>query len=127
MIEPEMWMEIKDLHRQGLSKREIARRTGKSRNTIDKLLVQSSPRPFQKPQRTSRSDPYKPYLSARWKDYRLSCTRLLKEIRAQGYAGCLNLVQRFIKSLKEQETAVAKATVRFETPPGHQAQGDWAY
>jgi transposase len=127
MIQPETWMEIKDLHHQGLSKREIARRTGKSRNTIDKLLEQKTPQPFQKSQRASCLDPYKPYLSARWEEYGLTSTRLLEEIRAQGFTGCLNLVQRFLKTLKDQHKAHQKATVRFETPPGYQAQADWAH
>ena len=72
-------------------------------------------------------DPYKPYLTARWEAVRPQRTRLLEEIRAQGYTGCLNLVQRFLKTLKDQHKAHAKATVRFETPPGYQAQADWAH
>lgn len=127
MIQPEEWMDIKDLHHQGLSKREIARRTGKSRNTVDKLLAQKTPQPFQKPQRVSCLDPYKPYLAARWEEFGLTSTRLLEEIRAQGYSGCINLVQRYLKTLKDQHKAHARATVRFETPPGYQAQADWAH
>ena len=127
MIQPEKWMDIKDLRHQGLSKREIARRTGHSRNTIDRVLEQKTPLPFQKPPRASSLDPYKPYLTARWQEYGLNSTRLLEEIRAQGYTGCLNLVQRFLKTLKDQGKAHAKATVRFETPPGYQAQADWAH
>lgn len=127
MIQPEEWMNIQELHHQGLSKREIARRTGKSRNTIDRLLEQKAPHVFQKPQRASCLDAYKPYLCARWREYGLTAPRLLEEIRAQGYTGCLNLVQRFLKTLRDQHKAHKKATVRFETPPGHQAQADWAY
>jgi transposase len=127
MIQPEEWMDIKILHHQGLSKREIARRTGKSRNTVDRMLEQKTPQPFQKPRRISCLDPYKPYLTARWLEYGLTAPRLLEEVRAQGYTGCLNLVQRFLKTLKDQHKAQKKATVRFETPPGHQAQADWAY
>ncbi len=127
MITPETWMDIKDLHRQGLSNRQIARRTGHSRNTIARLLAQKTPQPFQRPKRSSCLDPFKPYLKARWQEYALSAPRLLKEIQAQGYAGSINLVQRFVKSLKDQHTATQKATVRFETAPGQQAQADWAY
>ena len=127
MIEPEMWMEIKDLYSQGLSKREIARRTGKSRNTVNRMLEQRAPQPFRKPPRVSLLDPYKPYLTARWTEYGLTSTRLLEEIRSQGYSGCLNLVQRHLKTLRDHFKARATATVRFETPPGHQAQADWAH
>lgn len=127
MIELEEWMNIKDLQHQGLSKREIARRTGRSRNTIDKLLEQKTPQAFHKPARPSHLDPYKPYLTQRWKEYGLTAPRLLEELRPQGYTGCINLVQRFLKTLRDQNKAHAKATVRFETPPGYQAQADWAH
>jgi transposase len=127
MVEPEEWMDIKDLHRQGLSKREIARRTGRSRNTIDKILQQRTPEPFHKAARPSLLDPYKPYVKERWERYALTARRLLEEIEPQGYRGCLNLVQRFVKTLKENHRAGRVATVRFETPPGYQAQADWAH
>ena len=127
MLELEEWMEIKDLHRQGMSKREIARLTGHSRNTIARLLRQKAPEPFHRPARASILDPYKPYLKARWGKYGLTATRLLEEIRPQGYVGRINLVQRYLKTLKDHQDAHDSATVRFETPPGHQAQADWAH
>src|SRR5581483_1832853 len=127
MLKAEQWMDIKDLHRQGLSQREIARRTGLSRNTIAKVLSQKTPAVFQKPTRPSCLDPYKPYLTERWQHYGLRAPRLLQEIQAQGYTGSINLVQRFLKTLREEYSVRTKATVRFETPPGQQAQADWAY
>ncbi len=72
MITPEKWMDIKLLHQQGLSQREIAKRSGHARNTIAKLLEQKAPQPFDKPKRASCLDPYKPYLTARWEEYALS-------------------------------------------------------
>ena len=66
MIRSEPWMDIKELHRQGLSQRQIARRTGHSRNTIAKVLGQTLPQPFQSPVRKSCLDPFKPYLIQRW-------------------------------------------------------------
>lgn len=126
MIRPEQWMDIKDLHRQGLSVRQIARRTGHSRNTIAKILGQKTPQPLQKSRRESCLDPFTPYLSERWQTYGLSAPRLLEEIRAQGYTGSVNLIQRFLKTLRDEQTVRTKATVRFETAPGQQAQADWA-
>ena len=64
MITPEKWMDIKELHKQGLSIREIARRSGHSRNTVARLLEQKTPRPFARPKRTSNLDPYKPITRA---------------------------------------------------------------
>lgn len=127
MIRTEQWMDIKELHRQGLSQRQIAKRTGLARNTIARILDQKTPQPFQTPARKSKLDPFKPFLRQRWEAYGLSAYRLLEDIQAQGYDGSVNLVQRYLKSLKQQQRLDARATVRFETAPGEQAQADWAY
>lgn len=128
MINPEQWMDIKQLHKQGLSERQIARLTGHSRNTIAKILAQPTPQPFQKPERRpSCLDPFKPYLKERYEAYGLSGIRLREEIQAQGFTGSVDIVQRYLKTLKAGQTASSRATVRFETPPGQQAQADWAH
>lgn len=119
-------MNIKDLQRQGLSQRQIAQLTGHSRNTIAKQLAQATPQPFVKTPRRSRLDPFKPYLTERYQAYGLSAVRLRDEINAQGYTGSINLIQRFLKTLKAERVGKAKMTVRFETAPGQQAQADWA-
>ena len=127
MIRTEEWMDIKELHKQGLSQRQIARQTGHSRNTIAKVLCQPAPKSFAKPARRSILDPYKAYLADRFDKSGLSAKRLWEEVRAQGYAGSADVVERFIKPLKDAKRTLAKATVRFETAPGAQAQADWAH
>ena len=132
MIQPEIWMDIHSLHRQGLSARQIAKQTGHARNTIAKILKQTTPQPFGKgsgkPRKVRESllDPFKPYVEARYRECGLSAVRLLAEITPQGYTGSVNLVQRFVKTIKAEQFVKAKMTVRFETPPGQQAQADWA-
>lgn len=127
MLILEEWMDIKDLHRQGHSIRAIAQMTGRSRNTVRRLLRQSAPQPFQAPQRSSKLDEFKPYLEQRHRECNLSCVRLLEEIRPMGYTGSIDLLWRYVRLLRPDKKARAKLTVRFETPPGHQAQADWAY
>lgn len=127
MLKAEAWMEIKVLHQQGHSIRAIAEMTGHSRNTVRRQLrSQESPR-FQKPVRASKLDPFKEYLQERYAQCRLSGVRLHQEVVAMGYDGSLDVVQRFIKEIKPHKAARSKLTVRFETPPGEQAQVDWAY
>ncbi len=127
MLTVEAWMEIKVLQQQGHSIRAIAEMTGHSRNTVRRQLRgQESPR-FQKPQRSSKLDPFKPYLQERYEQCRLSGVRLYDEIKAMGYDGSLDLVQRFMRQIKPDKALRSKLTVRFETPPGEQAQADWAY
>jgi transposase len=127
MVHVEEWMDIKQLAQQGYSVRAIARQTGASRNTVAKLLAQTAPQPFRTPPRPSKLDAFKPYLQQRLQECSLSAVRLLAEIRPMGYTGSVCVLRRYLASLKGQQQAQAKATVRFETPPGHQAQVDWAH
>ncbi|HMP79925.1 MAG TPA: IS21 family transposase [Pirellulaceae bacterium] len=126
MINKDQIMDIKLLKQQGLSIRQIARQSGLSRNTVRKLLRGEHPEAFQTPQRGSRLHPFHHYLRERFEQYALSATRLYEEIRAMGYAGSASTVRRYVQRLKETAQRRHKTTVRFETPPGKQAQADWA-
>ena len=126
MLNLEGWMEVKDLHRQGHSIRQICRLTGYSRNTVRKVLRGSVPVQKPRKQRASLLDEFKPYLSKRYLETGLSSVRLLEELKQMGYGGSVDVVRRYLKSLDEPRRLLTKATVRFETPPGEQAQVDWA-
>ena len=119
-------MDIKDLHHQGHSIRDIARITGHSRNSVRAALRERVPKPFAQPARGSNLDPFKQYLKDRYKQHHLSAVRFLAELEPMGYCGSIYPLQRFIKSLRSAQACADKATVRFETPPGVQAQADWA-
>ena len=127
MLKAEAWMEIKVLHGECHSIRAIAEMTGHSRNTVRRQLRSPEPRGFEKPARASKLDPFKPYLQERYAQCRLSGVRLHQEITAMGYNGSLDVVQRFVREIKPDKAARSRLTVRFETPPGEQAQADWAY
>jgi transposase len=127
MLNPEAWMDIKDLHNQGHSIRAIADLTGHSRNTVRRVLRQTAPVAFQKPQRQSLLDEFKPYLQQRCAETSLSAVRLLAEIQPMGYRGGIDTLRRFLRELQPRTRNADKMTVRFETPPGQQAQLDWAY
>ncbi len=127
MLNPDQFMDIQLLHKEGHSIRQIAKATGFSRNTVRNILRQNTPQPFQTPERPSKLDPFKDYLRARYWATGLNSKRLFEEIRAQGFTGSIIILRRFLRTLKTGALAEAKATVRFETPPGHQAQVDWAY
>jgi transposase len=123
----EEWMDIKLWLKQGLSQREIARRTGLSRNTVARLAAQPAPRPYSRPSQGSILDPFKPYLVERFEAYPLSAPRLLAEIRPMGYTGGVHLLREFLATLRTRQRQLTRATVRFETPPGQQAQVDWCH
>lgn len=120
-------MDIRSLHKEGHSIKAIARMTGRSRNTIRRVLREAGFTGFQKPPRASCLDSHKPYLRQRYEECGLSAVRLLPEIQAMGYSGSIATLRRYLHSLKPEQERLRKLTVRFETPPGKQSQVDWAY
>jgi transposase len=81
---------IHDLHREGLSIRAIARRTGLSRKTIRKYLARGFVAPVSGPRspRGSALDSYKSYLEGRLTSYpELTAIRLKREIAQLRYSG----------------------------------------
>lgn len=120
-------MDIRMLRKEGHSIKAIARQTGRSRNTVRRVLRQAGPTSFNKPQRHSCLDSFQSYLRQRWEECGLSAVRLLAEIRAMGYTGSIATLRRYLQTLKPERERLRKLTVRYETPPGKQAQVDWAY
>lgn len=127
MLKLEEWMDIRSLHKEGHSIKSIARMTGHSRNTVRRVLREVGPTGFQKPERHSCLDPFKPYLRDRHESCGLSAVRLLPEVQAMGYGGSIATLRRYLHSLKPEQERLRRLTVRFETPPGKQAQVDWGY
>jgi transposase len=77
--------------------------------------------------RQTKLDSYKEYLETRYSQTGLSAVRLSAEIKAQGYTGGIHAVRRFIATLDESQRQHKRATVRYETGPGEQAQADWKH
>lgn len=127
MLRLEVYMLVQDLHRQGHSIRHIARLTGLARNSVRSILRTHSPTPPAYSPRGSCLDEFKPYLTQRYQATGLSAVRLLAEVQPMGYSGSVDVLRRFLRHLDAPQRALRSATVRFETPPGEQAQADWAF
>jgi transposase len=117
-------MDILLLRKQGHSIREITRQSGHSRNTVRRIVREGAPRSFCTPARASKLDAFKDYLRERYAEHGLSGVRLTEEIRKMGFKGSSRIVCRFLATLRSK--VPAQLTTRFETPPGEQAQADWA-
>jgi transposase len=126
MLNVESRFMITDLYRKGVTISEIARRTGHDRKTI-RAIVQGpiQPTPQERKAKPSKLDPFKPYLARRIQDGVLNCNKLLAELRSRGYQGSRSLIKNFVQPYRSAPRQ--RATVRFETPPGQQAQVDWGY
>lgn len=119
----EMIVEIKYLVRQGVSKSEVARRCGVSRQTVYNLLDRDELGPRPRRPRRSKLDAYKSYIRARLERFDLPAPTLLAELRTRGYAGGVSILREYMAPLKAEYTR--RVTERFETVPGQQAQIDW--
>jgi transposase len=119
---------ILDLHRQGLSIAAIARRTGMDRKTIRKYLAKGLEPPVYKPRPPQPRvlAPYEAFLRQRLGAFPdLTGRRLLREIRDLGYAGSYTVLKDFLRTIRPKADKPFER--RFETPPGCQAQVDFAY
>lgn len=120
---------ILDLHRQGLSVSAIARRTGLDRKTVRRYVERGLEPPAYKPRppRATKAAPFHAYLLGRVAAYpELTGSRLLREIRELGYAGGYTVVKDFLRGVRPSGPPEGYE-LRFETPPGRQAQVDFAH
>src|SRR4029450_13837229 len=116
---------ILDLHRQGLSISAIARELGIDRKTVRRTIVRGLEPPVYGPRkpRPRLTDPFVPYLRERVTAY--PSQRLWRELRERGYTGGYTAVTDLLRELRP--TPLPAFEVRFETPPGDQAQVDFAH
>jgi transposase len=71
-------------------------------------------------------DAYRGIVHARLEEFpRLSAVRIFDEIRAAGYEGGYTQVKEYVRAARPRPRI--EPVVRFETPPGHQAQVDFAH
>lgn len=118
----------------GWSQSDIARWLGVNRRTVyrwiqsgcldrelDEEQIRYGPREVVR----RKIDPYRGIIQTRLGECpKLSAVRLLEECRAAGYDGGYTQVKEFVRELRGQ--IEPEPVVRFETPPGHQAQVDFA-
>jgi transposase len=114
------------------SRLEAARRIGVGRTTMYRWIkaglldqpiesIQARYRP--RPTKPAKLERFKPLIQARLTEYPyLSGVRILKEIRAAGYAGGVTQLRAYVATLRPEPEPL----VRFETPAGQQAQVDFA-
>lgn len=131
---------IRRLHlREKLSIREIARRTGLSRNTVTKHLAANTIEPkFATPDRPSKLDPYADKLSG-WlkteggkpRKERRTLKRMHSDLVKLGFTGSYNRVAAFAREWRadrqrEQQTTGRGIFVPLAFEPGDAFQFDWS-
>jgi transposase len=124
---------IRELRESGLTVSEIARQTGCDRKTVRKYL-DSTEVPRYGPRKPGDAPPREPrwaklgafhaYLDHRMDEGVWSATVLFRELKERGYDGGYTRVKDYVRP--KRKDARALAVRRYETPPGKQAQVDWA-
>jgi DNA replication protein DnaC/transposase len=117
-----------------MTKTELAERFGISRQTIhrwirdgelDRDLSSETVRYRPRPRVPRKLDPYKELIVSRLVEYpKLTAVRLLQEIKAAGYPGGYTQLKEYVRQVRPRPPE--EPVVRFETPPGHQGQVDFA-
>jgi transposase len=134
----EMLGKVRRMHyRDGLSRSEIARRTGLSRTTVKKWLraAQAAEPRYRRSEAPSKLTPFKDLLlraleadARRPKRERRTAKALLAELKTQGYSGGYTVLTDFIRDWRERAAANAPtcAFVPLKFELGEAFQFDWS-
>ncbi len=102
----------------------IARALGVDPKTVRAWRGRGGWRPRRARPRSSILDAYAAWLRARAAEVEYNCAVLWRELRGLGYPGSVAQVHRCVRPLRVAARQARTATLRFETPPGQQAQVD---
>jgi transposase len=102
VLDVEGWAELRREHFvRGVSIKELARRTGLSRNTVRAALRASAPPRYQRPAAPSKLDPFKDEIHRLLKaDPRLPGQRIRELIAPSGYAGGKTIVDDYLREVR---------------------------
>jgi len=110
----------------GWGSKRIAAEMGCSRNTVRGYLRQGGWQPYRSPKRRSRLQGLEAWLAERFVQHRGNADVVRQDLqREHGIGIGLRSVERVVAHLRRELLAQTLATVRFETPPGHQLQIDF--
>lgn len=118
------WVNARSMRAQGMSYLEIGKILGVDRRTAKKLCgMEELPEPKAR-ERSSIIDPFSEVIDA-WLEKRptLKASVISSQLEPLGWTGSYVTVKRYVASKKAELTH--RATVRFETLPGYQAQVDF--
>lgn len=109
-----------------MNQSEIARRFNCNRRTVKKYMesaVNESTKTTKRKKRSSVLDSYEEVILDKIDNHGATAMATYLFVKKKGYQGKYSTLAQFVKKHKDQERK--KATIRFETSPGLQAQVDW--
>lgn len=127
MLDVERWAEIRKMSNvDGLSQREIRRRTGVHRDTIRRALASPEPPRYgPRPRRPSKLDPYLAEIEVLLADEpKLSGVRILEEIQKLGYGGGKTILDERLRELRPRYLPPPRSFQHTTYRPGELCQFD---
>jgi transposase len=134
MLTVDRYAQIRQLHRDGLSVRQIARQLGHSHQTILKALNHPEPPPYTRsaPRPAPAFDPVRPLVDAILaadetapRKQRHTASQIYRRLVAEyGYTGSYGPIQRY---LKERRLGRRDTFVPLDHPPGHRCEADFGH
>ena len=110
----------------GWGSRRIAAELGCSRNTVKRYLSAGSWTGYRPGSRAGRLAGLEDWLAERFRRHRGNADVVRQDLaREHGVVVSLRTVERAVAHLRRELRAEARATLRFETPPGRQLQIDF--
>jgi len=126
MLAPEEVTAMMQLHARGWGSKRIAQELGCDRKTVKRHLRHGGWQPYRQPRRAKALDGLEDWLAERFRRHRGNADVVRQELADEHRITLgLRTVERAVQELRRELLAEAKATVRFETPPGHQLQIDF--
>lgn len=122
----EAWTTIRYLHAQGVGIRAICRELDVSRKAVRHAVREDGSPHYQRPSRPNlKLAPFEAPIRELFFTQKLIGSRIAREVAKLGYTGSVSALYAHLKRLRAAVPS-GKATVRYETPPGQQAQFDWS-
>jgi len=126
LIGVEQWAEVRRMHRvEGLSGREISRRTGLARDTVARLLAAAQPPKYERTQPAgAKLDPFREWICEQLAaDSRIKSQRLREMAGGIGYAGGKSIFDDYVREVRPRFLA-ARTFQRTIYRPGELIQCD---
>jgi len=125
MLGSEAVREIFTLRRLGWGTKRIARELGLARNTVRDWLRGGADRSYATPAKGTLLAEHLAWIRERFRSGVRNGDVIRQELRARGVLASLRTVNRALGPLRRELVLADRATIRFETPPGHQMQVDF--
>jgi hypothetical protein len=127
LLDVERWAEIRRMkHVEGLSQREIKRRTGLHRDTIRRALASNEPPRYgPRPRRDSKLDQFVAEIERLLgEEPMLSGVRVREELELLGYDGGTTILDELLRELRPRYVPAPRSFQRTRYRPGELAQFD---